>query len=845
MSVFPVKEHNTFPAIPLEECLAKTHGVSKGCNVYTHLSITCKVIRILRKLYEGTPRQQVISEFTEWLSALHDIGKVTPAFQQKIHKAANQVVDLGKELEENSLGHAFNSWLLLEKKYGETFARLAGWHHGTGAPNRGINSEKNEELGGKEWNSLREKLISRLNETLSLPECNLNKIPHKEEPLILGATVLADWLSSGMDIPFDHFPDDATVEKAIRQAGFSTFEVIPRLAFSDINPFQPTPLQKICSEKVEPGGVYLIESEMGSGKTEAALYLAYRLLEQKKANGIYFALPTQLTSERIHQRMNDFLKKILPEHPSKKSLLVHGDAWLQWNLWEPGTDGQSLKDLPDEWFQSKKRALLAPFGVGTVDQALMSVINVKHKALRAFALSGKVVIIDEVHSYDGYTGTLILDLVNRLREWGCTVLILSATLTKNARKNFLLSKAENLSSEYPLLTLEPPGDTISEYPVSSLQPEAEVLVEYRSDEVGCLIQALEKAKAGQQVLWIENRVSDAQRIFQMLTAEEEASLEIGLIHSRFPVCIREKNETRWVDLLGKDGGVQRREKGRILVGTQVLEQSIDIDADFLVSRLAPSDMLFQRIGRLWRHRSLDSFRPPDAQRKTVILYDPMFDEEERFYQGRKNCLPYEGYVLWRTHLLWRGLKHLVLPKDIRPVLENTYSEREETGRILSLKMELNKHRDQLELLAGIAQGDSGTPQEDDFATTRYGEEPTVQVLLIRKGNGGRPLSQELHSPFVENPIPLPLPDAPSPERKNAVRALTATMIKVRMSLAPSYEDFPTAFLSHLLWTGSPGGSRPVRAAWLDESGRLLDQSCRPLNFIYHPKTGYSKRKENL
>ncbi len=517
---FPVRKQYTLPIIPLEECLAKTHGSGKGCDVYTHLCITCKVIRLLRELYRNTPRQEILSGFTEWLSALHDIGKVTPAFQQKIHTAANQVVDLGKELEENSFGHAFNSWVLLKNDYGETFARMAGWHHGTGAANTGLHTVENEELGGAAWRALREKLIARLKETLFLPECNLNEIPPEQEPLILGAAILADWLSSGMDIPFGQFPDDEAVENAIRKAGFSTFEVIPRLAFSDIYPFQPTPLQQICSEKVEPGGVYLIESEMGSGKTEAALYLAYRLLEQKKANGIYFALPTQLTSERIHQRMNAFLEKILPEHPAKKSLLIHGDAWLQWNLWEPGEGGQAVKDIPDEWFQSKKRALLAPFGVGTVDQALMSVINVKHKALRAFALSGKAVIIDEVHSYDNYTGTLIQKLVNRLREWGCTVIILSATLTEKVRKDLLAFKPDNLSEAYPLLTLETARNEVSDYPVSSVQAKAEVLLEYCSDETECLRLAIQNANAGQQVLWIENRVSDAQRIFEMLSTEQ-------------------------------------------------------------------------------------------------------------------------------------------------------------------------------------------------------------------------------------------------------------------------------------------------------------------------------------
>jgi CRISPR-associated endonuclease/helicase Cas3 len=139
---------------------------------------------------------------------------------------------------------------------------------------------------------------------------------------------------------------------------------------------------------------------MGLGKTEAALYAAYQLLAKQKATGIYFALPTQLTSNKIHERVNAFLAKILhTTNSNQNALLLHSNAWLKRELAVEGNPNGS-------WFEESKRGILAPFAVGTIDQALMAVMNIKHGFVRAFGLAGKVVILDEVHSYDTYTGTL-------------------------------------------------------------------------------------------------------------------------------------------------------------------------------------------------------------------------------------------------------------------------------------------------------------------------------------------------------------------------------------------------------------------------------------------------------
>ena len=120
-------------------------------------------------------------------------------------------------------------------------------------------------------------------------------------------------------------------------------------------------------------------------------------------------------------------------------------------------------------------------------------------------------------------------------------------------------------------------------------------------------EVLKRAERGEQVLWIENTVDEAQKKYNLMAARSmEINVDCGLIHARFIKVDRQKKEDQWVGLYGKNGHGLRKERGRILIGTQVLEQSLDIDADFLVTRICPTDMIFQRLGRLWRHRNNDN-----------------------------------------------------------------------------------------------------------------------------------------------------------------------------------------------------------------------------------------------
>jgi CRISPR-associated endonuclease/helicase Cas3 len=261
--------------------------------------------------------------------------------------------------------------------------------------------------------------------------------------VVAGLVSVADWIGSGS------FFEDPTeewrskIEESIDRAGFIAPTYEQDLSFEDIFGFSPRPLQNELYEAVQGPGLYILEAPMGMGKTEAALYAAYRLLSQGLATGIYFALPTQLTSDKIHERMDGFLRKILQKDSlHTQALLLHGNAWLRAHeLGEEGAPGGA-------WFRQGKRGILAPFAVGTIDQALMAVMNVKHGFVRTFGLAGKVVILDEVHAYDMFTGTIIDSLIEVLRSLQCTVIVLSATLTNERRKT--LAQGEVANTQYPL-----------------------------------------------------------------------------------------------------------------------------------------------------------------------------------------------------------------------------------------------------------------------------------------------------------------------------------------------------------------------------------------------------------
>lgn len=827
----------------LFECPAKTYGTNgvtvPGRNVPEHCQIVGEVARSLIDRY---PRalQALFPLGAPFAAACHDIGKVSPTFYNKLHKACGLALLPGfaPELEKQWSGHAGVSQAAAKGMAAPKYLpEILGQHHGFSPQLAGRRAEA-EQFGGAAWQAQRVALVDELKTRLGM---DWPQIASAEQArLVAGLTSVADWIGSGQHFENPDEPWQGKIELALDEAGFIPPSYRQGLSFEQVFGFAPRPAQSQLIAAANQPGVYVLEAPMGLGKTEAALYAAYQMLEQGQACGIYFALPTQLTSNKIFERFNRFLEQVLAEDCRHRSLLLHGAAWLvDTEMGEEGRPGGA-------WFNQSKRGLLAPFAVGTIDQALMAAMNVKHGFVRAFGLAGKVVILDEVHSYDAYTGTLLDALVKLLRSLHCTVIILSATLNQSRRSTLL--GADVGAQDYPLITAQPQGGATTEHPVPVEGQPQTVNLRLEADEACAVAQALARAEQGQQVLWIENTVKDAQtRYLDLAARAAELGVECGLLHSRFTMSGRARIEAHWVDAFGKPGWEKRSERGRILVGTQVLEQSLDIDADFLISRFAPTDMLLQRLGRLWRHSATP--RSSSAQCEAWLLAPALAAGIEAPPSAfGASAYVYSPYVLCRSLEVWQGRAAINLPTDIRPLIEATYADRAEEGPMARWLEELDNGTTQpkrmgrkaLQQLARIGLATGGKTLPEAQAQTRYSEADSFEVLLLR----------ELQIIPGEHASRLILLDGRTlrlPHRRHELdkpqwRALTATLmqqiVQVRPNEAPvqvARDTLEKFGLQHCFYLGDPNWADDqslLRVALVDEASNLRGLHGAPVNDKY-------------
>lgn len=839
------------PSLPLTECLAKTYkavtGEKKaGREVLNHCHIVGEVARELLTRLPDWLIAELFPAGVELIAAAHDTGKVSPTFQKKIYCGTDkyknnpppELKNFNSDTERQWGGHAGVSQATAKHlKLGKYIPEILGQHHGY-SPNV-ANLATDEVFGGNAWQQQREELLVKLKSAL---QTDFPTVSNELQARVLaGFTSVSDWIGSGS--LFDEPEEDwqPKIKQAVDAAGFVKPTLKQNLSFADIFAWPPRDTQQRFIEQVSQPGVYVLEAPMGLGKTEAALYAAYLLLASNQATGFYFALPTQLTSDKIHDRVSDFLQKILDnDSPHQQPLLLHGNAWLKTELGKEGNPGGS-------WFQASKRGILAPFAVGTIDQALMAVMNVKHGFVRTFGLAGKVVILDEVHSYDSYTGTLLDELVKALRGLHCTVIILSATLTQQ-RRSALLGLASS-NGNYPLISAAPKNGSLVEQSVQKIA-DIDVAIRHCHDDSEAIEEALRRAELGQQVLWVENTVAEAQNIYRLLSVRDcSPKIECGLLHSRFLKTDREQKENYWTNIYGKDGSQGRQKCGRILVGTQVLEQSLDIDADFLVSRFAPSDMLLQRLGRLWRHSGTvrASGAQCDAWLLTPELPNAMENPEQAF---GKTAKVYSHYVLCRSLEVWKNRQAVAIPGQIREIIEATYADRDETDSMLSYLNALEKKKEEMRRLALFGLSKAGTTLPEEKASTRYNEQDSVEVLLI-KNYCIDPEQDGVVVRFLNDDKPILLPNKGkglSPQQRRLLAAkLLQNSVRVADYLAPKAIAVNSLdWLQDYLYLGKHEGESRLRVAKVLDSDVVVSldgsEALAQYSIQYDQYLGYQAAK---
>ncbi len=462
-------------------------------------------------------------------------------------------------------------------------------------------------------------------------------------------------------------------------------------------------MQKVVAEMadsmLEPALV-IIESPTGEGKTEAALLLMRRWLSVLGQRGAYFALPTQATSNQMFTRVRDFLRHA--ELGDRVDLqLLHGHASLSEEFQElrrrPLFTPAGIGDQPttgeadvvaSEWFTHRKRGLLGAFGVGTVDQLLLCGLQARHVFVRLFGVAGKTVIVDEVHAYDTYMTTLLERVLEWLAALEVPVVLLSATLPTQRRRRLLEAYgrgggmkvcAEPKPAPYPRISCLRAGQNriytqpVSVDPANLRTIHVESLPSESESSFPELAQLLqERLRQGGCAAIVCNTVGSAQRLYQQLLLLFPGE-ELDLLHSRYIFGHRDEREKRVFRRYGKD--LTTRPTRSVLVSTQIIEQSVDLDFDLLVTDLAPIDLVLQRAGRLHRHhRDKDQPRPAPLSNPTLIVRMPALLAEGSPQLDEGSRRVYAPHILLRSWLALKEREALRIPDDVESLVEQVYNE---------------------------------------------------------------------------------------------------------------------------------------------------------------------------
>lgn len=650
-----------------------------------------------------------------FLIACHDLGKACPGFQCKWKNLSG--LDAGKS-PNTDVNHAFVSQIALSlwlqkqgwpEELAELVADAVGCHHGERASPSTLDclSGDRRAIGKDAWVAVRHEIVDMLAEVLK-PSITPTKenLSGPDFMLLAGLTSFADWIGSNEEWFRFGDPVDCVnleswfearkpcAEQALNAIGWEPRTPLAQKpkSFREIFGFAPRSLQQAVAEalvELKAPAILLLEAPMGEGKTEAAFFAHLELQRRFGHRGLYIALPTKATGNAMFERTLTFLR----QQGANRRLdlqLVHGGALLNdtfqqlkpTGIWDE-KDGQVRAG---EWFTNKKRALLSEYGVGTVDQALLPILPVRHNFVRLWGLANRVVVFDEIHAYDVYTGTLLIHLLRWLVALGSSVVLLSATLPPSIRRN--LAKAVNNKlpdheEKYPRLSVFQQGGNVCQRHFQADPARGQtVRLQAIGPDVSDMRTALEARLAlGGMGLALLNTVQRAQDLYRLFPDGEplerggwrvgkrlaDGTTKVFLLHARFPADRRQAREEQALELFGKESARGGR---NILVATQVAEQSLDLDFDVIATDLAPIDLVLQRAGRLWRHaRSIRSVSEP-----LLLVAGLAGDEPPSFGKPLWWGSVYREDILLRTWNLLRGKQQITLPDEIDVLVQAVYEE---------------------------------------------------------------------------------------------------------------------------------------------------------------------------
>ncbi|MGH7390349.1 MAG: CRISPR-associated helicase Cas3' [Candidatus Rokuibacteriota bacterium] len=668
--------------------------------------------------------------WVSFFAAMHDLGKASPAFQLQ-HEPARKRLEArrwplprvrARERHGAITAHLLTTLLPeygLPPGVGRHVAVAVGGHHGL-FPAPGTRFDV-VVTGAGPWTAAQRELVCCFAELAGVSgHAPPRTIDLVTAVVLAGLVSVADWIGSntayfphrctdgGDPAPVDilQYREEAVgrARHALRELGWAAWgSPAGGSRFQDCFPgLTSRPVQDVVAgltERLAGPGLVIIEAPMGEGKTEAALYLADRWNAALGQHGFYIALPTQATSDQMFSRVREFLARRYPGDLVNVQLL-HGHASLSAEFEELRREGDRRLHLQDvhgdqdhgagavvaaEWFTYRKRGLLAAYGVGTIDQALLAVLQARHVFVRQFGLASKVVVLDEVHAYDTYMSHLLERLLAWLAALRAPVVVLSATLPSARRSQLVAAYREGSGMQghedtgyvaYPRVTwtigdnagaVHAPGSpgrsrAVGVAWVDMDGPDRQSALERLGDMV------VDKLAGGGTAAVVCNTVKRAQEVYRVLASR--LGQAVDLLHARYPFDERQARQARALRRFGRPGPATERPARAVLVATQIIEQSLDLDFDLLVTDFAPVDLVLQRLGRLHRH---ERPRPPGLSEPVAWVGRPAITDGGCPAFGPAGSV-YDDHVLLRSWLALGETDRLLVPDDIDPLVQVVYAE---------------------------------------------------------------------------------------------------------------------------------------------------------------------------
>ncbi len=737
----------------------------------------------LRPAFSGSDDgclDEIAANLATFITAVHDIGKATPAFSSKVESLDAEMALQGlrhgyiDQHDQRDLPHglagefALDDWLKdlgwdgpPQSPSGKSRAALGsivGGHHGIppglGEVSRGKDPFVRSLMGNHAWSNARHDLLNFFAEKTGFSdiEAEVKNVQWTKSALVLleGLIITSDWIASNEDFcslfptmggPIEHLLTGSALEERVRDAWTrlalpsqwrpedsgedADSLLVSRFDLPKGSKARPSQVAAVeAARDMDIPGLLIIEDSMGAGKTEAALLAAEILAARAGCAGVLFALPTQATTDAIMQRVVKWIDNLANTGaPVPQNIrLLHGRAALnpisrslarigyqrqdaaqeperEWT--EEAVKGYRSPNFPDEadvssdtfsgfnkseerfshpW-SSGKKALLSDVVTCTIDQLLLTALKSPHLALRHLGLSRKVVIIDEIHSYDAYMNEYLKQALTWLAAYGVPVIALSATLTSQIKQDLHDAYEKGCSGRklqaekpdhplYPAITY-PKAGKLRTVAVNAAGPSTSVSVRPLPEaEISSLLSDL--LTDGGCALLVRSTVRSAQETYEEL--RNSFGDDVRLMHARFTSFDRLENDKWLLQNFGPPRNSRKRPYRAIVVATQVVEQSLDIDFDVLISDLAPIDLLFQRMGRVHRHKRTSRPKNLEAPQCFVLDLPELSDDEPKIAPPTKAV--YGSYLTLRSAaLLRRRIKTsgtVSIPDDLPVLIEQVY-----------------------------------------------------------------------------------------------------------------------------------------------------------------------------